>query len=69
MVIPNKYYLPTTRNGRIFEMINESTSNLLKHLEKTFSVIKLLKKQNSGKGEEGGHVSLATGSYVSDKKR
>jgi hypothetical protein len=25
------------RNGRIFEMINECTSNLLKHLEKTFS--------------------------------
>jgi hypothetical protein len=24
------------RNGRIFEMINECTSNLLKHLEKTF---------------------------------
>jgi hypothetical protein len=28
---------PIPRNDRIFEMINECTSNLLKHLEKTFS--------------------------------
>ena len=30
-------YIILGRNGRIFEMINECTSNLLKHLEKTFS--------------------------------
>ena len=30
-------HFPPPRNGGIFEMINQYTSNFLKHLEKTFS--------------------------------
>jgi hypothetical protein len=36
-IIVGVEHLKLPRNGRIFEMINECTSNLLKHLEKTFS--------------------------------
>ena len=42
-------HCPLPLNGCMFEKINECTSNMLKHLEKTvFKGIKLLKKQNTG---------------------